>query len=714
MNSPQRLRIFLLVLVAAAIAAFFYFDIGQYFSLDYFSTQKQALDAYIAEHFVAGSLIYFFIYVVVFALALPAGAILTLAGGALFGLGWGIVLVSFASTLGSTLAFLAARFVARDWVNQRFAGKLDTINQGVTKDGAFYLLTLRLVPIFPPALINLAMGLSSMKTWTFYWVSQLGMLAGTAVYVNAGTELANIDINQGILSPDLIFAFVLLGVFPLVAKRVLGLLQVRRVYRNYPKPKSFDNNLVVLGAGSGGLVTAYIAAMVKAEVTLIEKHQMGGDCLNTGCVPSKALLRSAKIAHYIDRAEAFGIKDASARVDFAAVMNRVQQAIKTIEPHDSVERYTELGVNCISGEASIVSPYEVKVGERVITTQNIVIATGGRPAVPAIKGIEQVPFYTSDTIWNLHAQPAHLLVIGAGPIGCELAQAFSRLGSEVTIVSRGEHILPKEDPDVSEVVLKQMRSEGVNVALAHYPIEITQRDQDYEMLAEHLGSQQRFRFTHLLVATGRRANTESLGLDTLGIELSDDGTIAVDDYLRARFPNIYAVGDVAGPYQFTHVASHQAWYAAVNALFGRFKSFKADYSVIPWATFTDPEVARVGLSETEAREKGIDFDVTRYDLDDLDRAIADGETQGFVKVITPKGKDKILGATIVGYHAGELINEFIATMKRGGRLNDILSTIHIYPTLGEANKFAAGEWKKARKPEKLLAYVQRFHRWSRS
>jgi pyruvate/2-oxoglutarate dehydrogenase complex dihydrolipoamide dehydrogenase (E3) component len=373
-----------------------------------------------------------------------------------------------------------------------------------------------------------------------------------------------------------------------------------------------------------------------------------------------------------------------------------------------------LGVNCVSGEASIVSPYEVKVGERVITTQNIVIATGGRPAVPAIKGIEQVPFYTSDTIWNLHAQPAHLLVIGAGPIGCELAQAFSRLGSEVTIVSRGEHILPKEDPDVSEVVLKQMRSEGVNVALAHYPIEITQRDQDYEMLAEHLGSQQRFRFTHLLVATGRRANTESLGLDALGIELSDDGTIAVDDYLRTRFPNIYAVGDVAGPYQFTHAASHQAWYAAVNALFGRFKSFKADYSVIPWATFTDPEVARVGLSETEAREKGIDFDVTRYDLDDLDRAIADGETQGFVKVITPKGKDKILGATIVGYHAGELINEFIATMKRGGRLNDILSTIHIYPTLGEANKFAAGEWKKARKPEKLLAYVQRFHRWSRS
>ena len=713
MNSSFRTRLLLLFAILACVVAFFAFDVGRYFSLDYFASQKDSLDAYIADHFFAGALIYFVLYVVVFAFALPAGAILTLAGGALFGFGWGVVLVSFASTIGSTLAFLAARFIARDWVNNRFGDRLDAINQGIEKEGAFYLFTLRLVPVFPPALINLAMGLSSLKTWTFYWVSQLGMLAGTAVYVNAGTELASIDPGEGLLSPGLIFAFVLLGVFPLLAKRVLAFLQSRRVYQPYDKPERFDNNLVVIGAGSGGLVSAYIAATVKAKVTLVERHRMGGDCLNTGCVPSKTLLRSAKIAHYLDRAEEFGIADVNGRVDFAAVMNRVQQAIKRIEPHDSVERYTDLGVDCVEGNATILSPWQVQVDDQVLTTKNIIIATGGRPSVPPIQGIEQVPYFTSDTIWDLHAQPAHLLVIGAGPIGCELAQAFHRLGSDVTIVSRGDQILPKEDRDVADVVQAQLQREGVQLALAHNPVQINALDQDYELIAEHQGGQQRFRFTHLLLATGRSANTENLGLESLGIELADDGTVAVDEYLRTRYPNIYAVGDVAGPYQFTHAASHQAWYASVNALFGWLKKFKADYSVMPWATFTDPEVARVGLSEHEAEERGIAFDVTRYELDDLDRAIADGETKGFVKVITPRGKDKILGATIVGYHAGELINEFIATMKRGGRLNDIMSTIHIYPTLGEANKFAAGEWKKARKPEKLLGYVQRFHQWSR-
>lgn len=713
MTRAQRLKLILLTIFILVVAMFFYFDIGQYLSLEFFTEQRAAIDSYKAEHFVVTAAVYFAIYLIVFAFALPAGAILTLVGGALFGFWWGVLLVSFASSLGSTVAFLAARFFARDWVNQRFAGRLNTINKGIEKDGAFYLLTLRLVPVFPPALINLAMGLSSIKTWTFYWISQLGMLAGTAVYINAGTELAKIDISEGILTPGLFAAFVLLGVFPLIAKWMLTLLQRRRLYSGHVRPKSFDNNIIVIGAGSGGLVSAYIAAMVKANVTLIEKHQMGGDCLNTGCVPSKTLIRSAKIAHYIKRADEFGIKDANARVDFAAVMNRVQAAITTIEPHDSVERYSELGVNCIKGEAKIISPYEVLVGDKLLTTRNIIIATGGSPAVPKIKGLDQVSYFTSDTIWNLHAQPSHLLVIGAGPIGCELAQAFHRLGSEVTLLTRGHHILPKEDDDVSQLVLAQLVKEGIHVALEHEPVEIIANGNAYELIARHAGANRNIRFSHILLAAGRRANTVSIGLENLDIALSDDGTIEVDAYMRTRFPNIYAVGDVAGPYQFTHAASHQAWYAAVNALFGQFKLFKADYSVIPWATFTDPEVARVGLSEREATEQGIEFDVTKYALDDLDRAIADGETNGFIKVITPKGKDKILGATIVGYHAGELINEFIATMKRGGRLNDILGTIHIYPTWGEANKFTAGEWKKSRKPEKLLAYVQRFHRWNR-
>jgi len=395
-------------------------------------------------------------------------------------------------------------------------------------------------------------------------------------------------------------------------------------------------------------------------------------------------------------------------------MQRVHNSIATIEPHDSVERYTGLGVDCIKGDATIVSPWEVQVGDTTIATKNIVIASGGRPHMEPIDGIEQVPTYNSDTIWQLRERPEHLLVVGAGPIGCELAQACARLGSKVTVLTHGQRIMSREDPDVSELVLQQFTSEGIDVAFAHEMQRFEKTNSQCRLIADCAGEEKVIEFSHLLMAIGRQANTENMGLETIGIELTQRGTIDVDEHLRTRFPNIYAVGDVAGPYQFTHMASHQAWYAAVNALFGQFKRFKVEYSVVPWATFTDPEVARVGLNETEARQQGISYEVTRYGLDDLDRAIADGEARGFVKVITPKGSDKILGATIVGYHAGELINEFIATMKRGGKLGDILGTIHIYPTLGEANKFAAGEWRKAHKPERVLGYVERYHRWMRS
>ena len=710
----NKTRALLIIVIAAAISAYLVFDLGTLFSLDNFVEKKQLITDYVDENFVLAAILYALLYVLVFAFALPVGAVLTLVGGAVFGLAWGTVLVSFASTIGSTMAFLAARYLLRDWVAQRFARRMQPIDQGIEKDGAFYLFTLRLVPVFPPALINLAMGVTSLKTWTFYWVSQLGMLAGTAVYVNAGTALGNLQPGEPILTSNLVIAFVLLGLFPLLAKRSLDFFKGRRIYAGYTKPKHFDTNMVVIGAGSGGLVSAYIAAQVKASVTLVERDKMGGDCLNTGCVPSKALLRSAKIAHYVSRAKEFGLNTGPVATDFAAVMDRVHRAIATIEPHDSVERYSELGVDCIQGEAVIVSPWEVQVGDKIITTQNIVIASGGRPRMVAIPGVEQIAAYNSDTIWGLGEQPQHLLVIGAGPIGCELAQAFARLGSRVTILTNDSNIMPREDADVSDVVLQQFLEEGIEFAFEHTMQRFESSAQGHVLVAEHHGQQRSIDFTHALFAVGRDANTQNMGLEALGIDLTEHGTIDVDEYLRTAYPNIYAVGDVAGPYQFTHMASHQAWYAAVNALFGRFKMFKVDYSIVPWATFTDPEVARVGLSETEAKAQAINFEVTQYSLDDLDRAIADGEARGFVKVITAKGNDKILGATIVGYHAGELLNEFIATMKRGGRLNDILSTIHIYPTLGEANKFVAGEWRKANKPEKLLAFVARFHRWTRS
>ncbi len=703
----------LLAIIVILVGGFFVFGLGDYLTLEYFQTQKQAIDDYYQAQPVKTGLIYFFIYLIMFALALPAGAVLTLAGGAIFGLGWGTLLVSFASSIGSTLAFLASRSILRDWVEQRFGSNLAAINKGVEKEGPFYLFTLRLVPIFPPAAINLLMGLTRIKVLPFYIVSQLGMLAGTLVYINAGTQLAQINPDEGILSADLILAFVLLGVFPLIAKKIVDWLQSRKVYRGFTKPRRFDTNMVVIGAGSGGLVTSYIAAAVKAKVTLIEKHKMGGDCLNFGCVPSKTIIRSAKINNYIKRAEEFGIRNASAEVDFAAVMERVQSVIKAIEPHDSIERFTELGVDCVQGTATITSPYSVEVNGETITTRTIVIAAGARPFVPAIAGVEDIGYLTSDTVWELREQPQRLLVIGGGPIGSELAQSFARLGSQVTIVQRGARIQPREDTDVSDLVAHRFAAEGIDIRTECTTVEFGSDAEGKYLDVEHAGQPDRIRFDQVLIAVGRKPNTENMGLEELGIELTDKGTIDVNDYLQTKYPNIYAVGDIAGPYQFTHTAAHQAWYAAVNGLFGRFRKFKVDYSVIPWATFTDPEVGRVGLNERDALAQGIEYEVTRYELDDLDRALADGEGHGFVKVLTVPGKDKILGATIVGYHAGELITEFISAMRHGIGLNKVLGTIHIYPTLSEANKFAAGNWKKAHTPDKLLTYVAKFHAFMR-
>lgn len=642
---------------------------------------------------------------------------MTLAAGALFGFWVALLLVSFASSVGATLAFLASRFLFKDAVQSRFGERLKKINAGVEKDGAFYLFTLRLIPAFPFFVINLVMGLTPLKTWTFYWVSQVGMLAGTAVYVNAGTQLGELDTLSGLLSVDLIGAFVLLGLFPWLAKAVMAFLQARKVYRGYKKPKHFDRNLVVIGAGSAGLVSAYIAATVKASVTLIEKGEMGGDCLNTGCVPSKALIKSARLAHLERKPERYGFISITPRFDFADIMARIHKVIGKIEPHDSVERYTELGVDCVQGSARITSPWEVAVdtaeGERTLTTRNIIIASGARPFVPPIPGIEEIDILTSENLWTLTEQPRRLIVLGGGPIGCELAQSFARLGSEVTQVEMLPRLMPREDEDAAALVTSSLRDSGVTVLTNHKAARFAVEDGEKVLYVQADGGEKRLPFDAVLVAVGRRANTDGLGLDAMNIATEKNGTVAVDGFLRTRFPNIFACGDVAGPYQFTHVAAHQAWYASVNALFGRFKKFQVDYRVIPWATFTDPEVARVGLSEDEAREQGIDVEVTRYGIDDLDRAIADSTDHGFVKVLTPPGKDTILGVTIVGESASDLISEYVLAMKHGLGLNKILGTIHIYPTMAEANKFAAGEWKKAHKPEGVLRWVERFHAWQR-
>ncbi|RYF01431.1 MAG: pyridine nucleotide-disulfide oxidoreductase, partial [Oxalobacteraceae bacterium] len=690
----------------------------RYLSLDVLKARQEALQAYAAMNPLRSAAIFFGIYVGATALSIPGAVILTLAAGAVFGLWRGLLIVSFASAIGATLAFLAARFLLRDFVTRRFGDRLKAIDQGIARDGAFYLFTLRLVPLFPFFLINLLMGLTKLPALTFYWVSQVGMLAGTAVYVNAGTQLAQLESVRGILSPGLLLSFALLGIFPLAAKKAVDIYKARKVYAKWPKPRKTDYNMVVIGAGSAGLVSAYIAAAVKAKVALVERHRMGGDCLNTGCVPSKALIKSARLMSQIGKAGNYGLSDAHATVDFAAVMDRVRHVIAEIEPHDSVERYAGLGVETVGGDARIVSPFAVEVtladgGKRTLTTRSIVIAAGARPFVPPIPGLDQVGCLTSDTLWELRELPRRLLVLGGGPIGCELAQAFARLGSQVTQVEMSDRLMAREDAEVSELVAARFRAEGIQVMTGHKAERFLVEGGEKMLIASHAGGELRIPFDALLCAVGRVANTAGYGLEELGIPVTKARTVETDDYLQTLYPNILAAGDVAGPYQFTHVAAHQAWYAAVNGLFGRFRRFKADYSVIPWATFVEPEVARVGLNEQDAKEKNVAYEVTRYDIGELDRAIADGVAHGWVKVLTVPGKDKILGATIVGEHAGDLIAEYVLAMKHGLGMNKLLGTIHIYPTLAEANKYAAGNWKRAHAPERLLEWVRRFHAWQR-
>ena len=717
-------------LLLAAIGAFFALDLGRYFNLAFIKQSQSSFQAVFAASPVWVTLAFFGVYVAVTALSLPGAALMTLAAGAGFGLVLGTVVVSFASTLGATLAMLAARYLLQNSVQARFGRRLDEINKGIEKEGAFYLFTLRLIPLVPFFVLNLLMGLSRIKTWTYAWVSQLGMLAATLVYVNAGTQLAKVDSFQSIASPALIGSFVLLGVLPLLANKALQFIKRRKVYARWKnvRPARFDRNLVVIGAGAGGLVSAYIAAVVKAKVTLVEVHKMGGDCLNYGCVPSKVLIRSARLAHQMRHGARYGLND---RLDnkphdgppafsFKAVMHRVQEVIRAIAPHDSVERYAGLGVEVLKGHARIVNPWTVDIAlndgtTQRLTTRSIVIAAGARPFVPPLPGLEESGYVTSDTLWEVFAKldevPRRLLVLGGGPIGCELAQAFARLGSQVTQVEMAPRLMLREDEEVSALARDALAADGVRVLTGHKALRCERSGEVKTLVAEHQGVEVRIEFDQLICAVGRVARLEGYGLEDLGIPVQR--TVDTNEYLQTIYPNIYAAGDVAGPYQFTHVAAHQAWYAAVNALFGEFRLFKADYSVIPWTTFIDPEVARVGLNEQEAKEKNIDFEVTRYDLDDLDRAIIDGEAHGFVKVLTVPGKDTILGVTLVGAHAGELLAEYVLAMRHGLGLNKILATIHTYPTMAEANKYAAGEWKRAHQPKRLLAWARKYHDWKR-
>jgi len=715
MNAKKWLMV---LAILAVVVAFFGSGAQEYLTLEALKTHQQSLDAWIADNAWLAVGGYMVIYIAVTALSLPGAAIMTLAGGAFFGNIYGLAAVSIASTIGASIAFLVARFLARDTLREKYASTVARMDRGIEKDGAFYLATLRLVPVFPFFLINLAMGLTAMKLRTYALVSWAAMLPGTFVYVNAGTQLSQIESTGDIVSADLLLSFALLGLFPLIAKFVVGIIRRRRVYAGWQKPESFDYNLLVIGGGSAGLVSAYIAAAVKAKVGLIEQHKMGGDCLNTGCVPSKALIRSAKAADTLRHANRYGLEAVPVKGSFKAIMDRVQNVIAKVEPHDSPERYRKLGVDCISGRARFVSPWELEVThsdgrtER-LTARSIVVASGGKPAMPPIPGLADMEPLNSDNLWSLETQPDRLLVLGGGPIGSELAHAFARLGSQVIQVEMADRLLMKEDSDVSELIKRQFEQDGIDVRLGHAAKEFAIEDGEKVVYCEHQGERVRIPFDQVLVAVGRAANTRELGLDKIGVETLPNGTVPVEEDMSMRYPNVFACGDVAGPYQFTHAAAHQAWYAAVNGLFGQFKRFQVDYRVMPWVTFTSPEVARVGLSEAEAKDQGVAYEVTRYGLDDLDRAIAESADHGFIKVLTQPGKDKILGAVVVGTHAGEILAEFTLAMKHGLGLNKILGTIHPYPTWNESAKYAAGEWKRAHAPQGVLNLLEKLHGWRR-
>lgn len=681
------------------------FDLHAYFSFEAVRGQLEAIRAEAQRSPVYVGLLLFGLYTTVTALSIPGAVPLTLLTGAVFGLGWGTLIVSFASTVGATLAFLVARYLLRGYLEQRFASSFKKINAAMEREGARYLFSLRLVPLFPFFLINLLMGLTRISTLKFYWISQLGMLPGTLVYVNAGSSLAELESPAGILSLEMFLAFALIALLPWVSKWLLGWMDKRRVYLGFKPPQQFDTNLAVIGAGAGGLVSAYIAAAVKARVTLIEGAQMGGDCLNRGCVPSKALIRAGSIAQTIKSADKFGIKG-RAEIDFPAVMRQVRQVITQVEPHDSVERYTALGVDCVQGWARFVDPWTLEVeqdGERTrLTAQNIIVATGAKPRRIDVEGLADGLTLTSDTLWDylssLDAAPEHLAIMGSGPVAIELAQALHRLGVRITLVVRSDRILKREPAEAATMVQAQLQQEGIEILL-NAKVNAARSGDKAELNVEHAEGEVVIVADRLLFAIGREASISGLGLESLGVDTSE---IHLNDYLQTHFPHIYAVGDLAGPHQFTHAAAHQAWYASVNALFGRFKRFKVDYSLIPRVTFSDPQIAAVGLTLEQAKLAGIDYEVTRFDLSELDRAIAEGEARGYIEVLTASGSDKILGVWITAPEAGDLLGIFCVAMRHKLGLNKLLSVVHAYPTMNEASKYVAGSWKRAHQPQRLL------------
>ncbi|MFN7823959.1 MAG: FAD-dependent oxidoreductase [Pseudobdellovibrionaceae bacterium] len=684
-----------LFFAVALIAIFLSLQYAPYLTLESLKASQAGLSQYREAHPGLAELSFFLIYVLSTALSIPGAGILTLAGGALFGVVWGTVLVSLASTLGATLSFLLVRYFVGDWARSKFRGSFQKIDHGFNEEGSMYLLSLRLIPLFPFFAVNAMMGLTKISAKQFFLISQIGMFPGTVVYVWAGEELGSLQSLSDLASPSLLLAFTALGLVPWFAKALLQKWKTQKLYSKFKKPKKYDYNLVVIGAGAAGLVSTAIARAVKAKVAIIEKHKMGGDCLNYGCVPSKALIHLA---------------NHSPRAPYLEIQQKIQKIIQRIEPHDSVERFTKLGARVIQGSAELVSPWEVQVNGEILTTKNVIIASGAEPYIPEIPGREKIKSVTSETLWDLEKLPARLLVLGGGPVGCELAQAFSKLGVKVTLIEKGLRLLAGEVEEASRRVCESLQRDGVEILLQSEIQTFLS-----EKSARVVGPQgaKDLEFDQVLFAVGRKPRTRGFGLEKIEIHLDQRGRVARNGFMQTNFPNIFVCGDVTSEVQLTHVAGHQAWYAAMNALFGRFKLFKEDLRVIPRCTFTSPQVASVGLSPEKAKEIYGEVEVTKFPMDDFDRAICDEATQGFIQIVTPQKGDQILGVTIVAAQAGELIAEYALAMRWSLGLKKILGTVHAYPTWSDANKLAALEWQRKKVPHQLLKFVEKYHDWQR-
>jgi len=708
----KRIIVFLLIIAAIFFMAD-WFDLSKHLTLSQLKHHQLYLHSLVQDFPVQSVVIYFIAYIVMAGLALPGALIFTLAGGALFGLATGVILASFASTLGALASFLVARFFLHDFVQTRYQQRLTVINQKIQQQGATYLLFLRLVPAFPFFMVNLLMALTPISARTYYIVSQIGMLPATFIFVNAGTELAKISSVDDILSIPLLLSLLLLACLPFISKQLAKRVSCWRLYKSWQRPKKFDYHTIVIGGGAAGLVAAYTTQTLQGKVALIEKHQMGGDCLNTGCVPSKSILRTAKFIHDIGQHSNYGVQQAEFKLQFQQVMQRVREKISTIAPKDSIKRYNDMGVDCFQAHAQLLSPWQVEAVSKnskiTISAKNIILAGGATPNVPTIPGLENINYYTSDNIWHLDHLPEKLLIIGAGPIGCELGQAFVRLGAKVTIINRNERILTNEDPQAAHALQYALQQDGVKILNNFNPLRIDDNSKNFSLMGEQHNEILHIAFSHCLIATGRKPSL--LGCEALDIETNSHGQVITNDKQQTNYPNIYACGDITSPLQYTHSASHQAWYAAFNALFRPFKQFNCQLNHIPRAIYTDPEVASLGISEQQAIQKNIPHEISYFAMDDVDRAITDEATTGFIKVITRRNNDKILGVCIVGEHSSELIAEFVLAKTHNLGLNKILQTVHLYPTRGEINRLVAGQWRQ----KKFTAYQRKllklFQNW---